>query len=109
MKNSKILAALILAGMTAMATAQTNSPPNGGNGQGGESGGRKGPPPQAISACQGQSSGAPCSFVGRHNNSLTGNCYTPDANHPLACRPAQGAKHQAGQANAQGSGEQEKD
>ena len=95
--NSKLLVALILAGMTAMATAQTNNPPAGSNGQGGGQGGRKGPPPQAIAACQGLSSGAPCSFVGRHNNSLTETCFTPDSSHPLACRPAQGAKHQGGQ------------
>ena len=51
MKNRKILVALILAGMTAMATAETNNPPNGENGpsegQGGHEG-RRGPPPQAI-------------------------------------------------------------
>ena len=115
MKKSKLLVAVILAGMTFMATAQTNNPSNGRNGQGGGQGGgqRRGPPEQAIAACQGKSSGAACSFVGRHNNSLTGTCFAPNTNHALACRPAQGARQQGGQSNrqskTQGSGQQEQD
>jgi hypothetical protein len=99
MKNSKFIAALVLAGITAVATAQTNSPPNGGNGQGGGqgSGERRGPPPQAIEACKGKSSGAPCSFVGHNNNEPTGTCFSPNTDHPLACRPEHGNNHQAGQ------------
>ena len=99
MKNRKLLVALILASMTAVATAQTNTPPNGGNHQGGGQGSgqggseRRGPPEQAIAACQGKSSGAACSFVGRNNAERTGTCFTPNAEHTLACRPAGGGNH----------------
>ena len=110
MKNSKLFVAFILAGMTALATAQT-TPPNGGNRQGGQGGGqgggeRRGPPPQAIEACQGKSSGAPCSFVGRNDAERTGTCFTPNADRPLACRPTGGGNHQGGQGTRQGTGGQ---
>lgn len=107
MKNSKLLVALVLAGMAAMATAQTNNFSGGGNGQGGGQGdgGKKASTPQAIAACHGKSSGASCSFVGRNNNSLSGRCFTPNADRPLGCRPAQGTKHQRGQGDGQGGGQ----
>ena len=104
--NSKLLVTLILAGITTMATAQTN-PPAGENRQGGGQGGgeRRGPPPQAIEACKGKASGATCSFVGRNNAERTGTCFSPDAGHPLACRPPREGNHQGGQ-GGQGNGGQ---
>jgi hypothetical protein len=105
-KNSKLLEALILAGMTTMATAQTN-PTNGENAQGGGQGGseRRGPPPQAIEACKGKSSGAPCSFVGHNNNQRTGTCFSPNADRSLACRPAGAGNHHGGQGQGTGGHE----
>lgn len=50
------------------------------------------PPPQAIDACKEKASGAACSFVGRNNKELTGTCFSPNPERPLACRPAQGEK-----------------
>jgi len=107
MKLSKLIAALILAGMTTMAIAQTNNFPGSGNGvarSGGQSGsaasGEKrphGPPPQAIDACKNMASGAACSFVGRENKTLSGTCFAPPGgNHPLACRPDRGAPDTGG-------------
>ena len=57
MKACKYFAVLLLAGIVPIASAQTNYV-NGENGQGGEpsGGGRKGPPPQAIAACEGKAS-----------------------------------------------------
>jgi hypothetical protein len=70
-----------------------------------------GPPPEAIAACAGKSSGASCGFVGRQGEQLTGTCFSPPPHgqqsqqvkpgiapatgnatdqgvKPLACRPA---------------------
>ena len=54
-----------------------------GNGQ---NNGRRGPPPEAIEACSGQSEGASCSFTGRNDEQLSGTCFTPGDNE-LACKP----------------------
>jgi hypothetical protein len=66
---------------------QSPSQPDGGR--------RRGPPPEAIAACQGKASGAACSFVNRRNETRTGTCFAPPTppnaqgsnEHPLACRP----------------------
>lgn len=81
-----------------------------GMGQGGGQQQRKGPPPQAIEACKGKSSGAVCSFTGRNNQTVNGSCFAPppaggqtsapnssgasgaQGNHPPACRPQQGGQ-----------------
>ncbi|MFT3930944.1 MAG: hypothetical protein QM709_11695 [Spongiibacteraceae bacterium] len=49
-----------------------------------------GPPPQAISACNGLASNAACSFAGRNNETVTGTCALPPGNGQgsLACRPS---------------------
>jgi hypothetical protein len=58
---------------------------------------RRGPPPEAIAACQGKASGAPCSFTNHRNETRTGTCFAPPPPSsaggnaeplPLACRPA---------------------
>lgn len=67
---------------------------------------RGGPPPEAIAACKGKTSGASCSFTGRQNETLNGTCDSPPEGPPgsssssssnssnsstsgvLACRPA---------------------
>ncbi len=47
------------------------------------------PPREAMEACRGKTAGAACSFVGpRVGKKLTGTCFTPKADKPLACRPA---------------------
>jgi hypothetical protein len=110
MKPSKLFLALIVAGMTTVAVAQPNNSQGGGQGSTvmdgkgesntGPSGGQRphGPPPQAIAACKDKSSGASCSFAGRENQTLSGTCFAPPGeNHPLACRPDQGAKVTGGQ------------
>jgi hypothetical protein len=83
---------LMFAGLTTGVFAQTTAP------QAGEKGGRehKGPPPAAIAACKGLASGAGCSFVGRENQNLSGTCFSPRTDRPLACRPPQGAKGSKG-------------
>ena len=54
-----------------------------GNGQ---NSGRRGPPPEAIEACGGQSEGASCSFTGRNAEQLSGVCFAPQ-DRDLACKP----------------------
>jgi hypothetical protein len=79
-----------------VALAQTQSAPP----QGDDSGDRPhGPPPEAISACQGKAAGAACSFTGRRGEQLTGTCFNPPSptsntqgqhsmiKRPMACRP----------------------
>jgi hypothetical protein len=96
MKPDRLFVALILAGLATIAAAQPDDLKGGG---------QAGPPPQAIAACKGSSSGASCSFVGRENQTLSGVCFAPPGeNHPLACRPDGAAKGEGGKgAGAQGS------
>jgi hypothetical protein len=65
----------------------------------------RGPPPEAIAACQGKAAKAACTFTGRQGEALTGVCFQPPprreaaggaatssgaatAAMPMACRPA---------------------
>ena len=77
----------------------------GQGGQGGQGSGEHhhGPPPAAIAACKGLASGAGCSFVGRQNQNLSGTCFSPRTDRPLACRPAGGGR--SGQGGPGGPGE----
>lgn len=100
--------ALLLAGVALGANAQNSGPSEGsgpgGQGQGMEPGGGGGdqqhrrPPPEALDACQGKASGAACSFTGRRDETVSGTCFAPQSDLPLACRPAQrgGGKGQVG-------------
>jgi hypothetical protein len=63
-------------------TAQTPSPAQGGD----VNGEHRGPPPEAIAACKTAKPDQACSFTAPVGT-VTGNCWQPDANHPLACRP----------------------
>lgn len=45
------------------------------------------PPPEALSACQGQADGATCSFS-IESKTINGTCKTPRDGSALACRPA---------------------
>jgi len=107
-KICTLFAALTIAGMTTIAIAQT-TPPGGRNGEGEGSGGgeRRGPPPQAIEACKGKSSGDTCSFSGRDKTEHAGKCFTPNPDHPLACRPPRPEKRPEEKSREQGSGGQE--
>ena len=96
MKQKSLVLALILSAITTLTTAQTSNPTEGGNGQAnGEH--RYGPPPAAIDACKGKTSGTACSFVGRENKTRTGTCFAPPSgNFPLACRPDRNAQGMRG-------------
>jgi len=52
----------------------------------GEPGQHRAPPPEAIQACEGTSSGMQCSFT-TDRGSMTGTCWAPEGK-PLACKPA---------------------
>lgn len=104
MKQSILVAAFVLAGITTVAAAQTMNPGGQMNGQGmgggqgmnGQGGRPHGPPPEAIAACKDKSSGDDCSFTGRNSQNITGTCFAPPSSgqqgsggqgaHPLACR-----------------------
>jgi hypothetical protein len=112
MSMKKISIALLLTGFAAGAYAQNSPMQSGGQGMnsGSQNGGqRQGPPPQAIDACKGKASGASCSFTGRQNNQVAGNCFSPpprqtgsstgnqgassgQGERPMACRPELGGQ-----------------
>lgn len=46
------------------------------------------PPPEAIDACKDKAAGDSCSFKSPHGT-LSGTCWAPSEDLPLACRPAQ--------------------
>ena len=45
------------------------------------------PPREAIDACSDKDSGDDCSFSGRDDETVSGSCFTPADDKPLACRP----------------------
>lgn len=61
-----------------------------GPGQRGTTGGgmndRRGPPPEALSACEGSNEGNSCSFTGRNGEALSGSCRSHGDQ--LACAPS---------------------
>jgi hypothetical protein len=80
-----VVAAAIAASNTA--TAQTPPAP-----QGADAGGdHRGPPPEALAACQGAKLNQACWFTAPIGT-VNGNCWQPDSNHPLACRPQRGSR-----------------
>jgi hypothetical protein len=62
---------------------------SGGDGGTHASAEHRGPPPEALAACQGHKSNDACSF-GSPRGTENGTCFQPDDGHPLACRPARG-------------------
>lgn len=92
--NTLVLVALI---SSTAALAQTQGAQRSGDDQEGM---RKGPPPEALAACNGKASGASCSFVGRRGEQLSGTCFKPPAG-----GPPQGSQSQSGNGRpAPGSG-----
>ena len=74
---------------------QNNSPNSGGQDQlRGEMNNQMGgqmrrPPKEAIKACKNKNDNDNCEFTGR-GQSMTGTCFRPNQNVPLACRPNHG-------------------
>ncbi|MBK1724782.1 hypothetical protein [Thiocystis violacea] len=82
---------LLLAGLATTACAR----PGPGDGPG-DRGGRRGPPPEAIAACDGKSAQDSCSFTGRHDDTITGTCSTLADSDQLACEPEGGPPQRGG-------------
>jgi hypothetical protein len=79
------------------AAPEIQAPPNqdGQQSQNGRQGngqqnGRK-PPQAAIDACVNLAENSSCSFVGRNQNTVSGECATPPNSSQLACKPAGGS------------------
>jgi hypothetical protein len=51
-------------------------------------GGHRGPPPEALSVCQGKSTGTACSITTPDSKILNGTCETGPEGSTLACRPS---------------------
>ncbi|MDD0809457.1 hypothetical protein PSQ20_03855 [Curvibacter sp. RS43] len=83
-------------GLCSLAAQAQNGPPSGQP---------PGPPPEAVAACTGKTVGTACSFTGRQNDTLSGQCATAPSGPPgsssssassssssssstLACRPS---------------------
>lgn len=54
----------------------------------GEGKGHRRPPKKALEACVGKASGTTCQFAGRQGEQVTGTCWAPKADLPLACKPS---------------------
>jgi len=77
---------LLLAGLATTASARP-----------GDGGGRRGPPPEAIEACEGKSANDPCSFTGRRDDdTIEGTCFAPPDIDQLACAPEGGPPEHGG-------------
>jgi len=67
------------------------------------------PPPAALTACEGQSQGAVCSFTTRNGNTIDGACITPPNQTALTCAPQgmnpQNAQSPSGQPNGRPDGQ----
>ena len=72
-----LLTATPIAALLCLGLAAEAKPPGGG----------RGPPPEAIAACEGKQAGDACSFEGRRG-AEEGSCFAPREDLPLACRPA---------------------
>ena len=56
--------------------------------EGKQRGERRGPPPkEALAACENNSVGDACSFTSSRHGELSGVCFTPQEDKPLACKP----------------------
>ncbi len=54
----------------------------------------RGPPPEAIAACEGQAENAACQFTGRRGDDIEGTCISPPRQEgTLACAPEGGPPH----------------
>ena len=65
--------------------AAEGGPPRSGSGA--PTGERRKPPQEAITACAGKKATDACSFA-HDGKQRTGTCFSPQADKPLACRPA---------------------
>ncbi|GEM_PF-4840984 len=74
-----------------------------GPGQG-QQGKHRGPPPEALAACEGKSSGAECSFQSPRGDTVSGTCFAPKSDLPLGCRPSH-PPGQNGGGRGQGGGQ----
>ncbi len=91
MKNTsrkyKALTAALACGALFLAYTPVQAQPSGEEHGGRQGGGkRKGPPPEAFSVCEGQSSGDSCTMETPHGEA-TGTCEDPKDDGKLACVP----------------------
>lgn len=69
---------------------------NSEGGRGGRRGRRRGPPQEAIDACNGLSENATCSFESPRRGTMDGTCSMSPRGEELACRPADGGRRRGG-------------
>lgn len=96
MKTKLILVCIYMSGSVA---AHAQQGPGSPSQPGQQNGQRRGPPPEALAACQGKSAGAACSFncpPPHQDQQVSGTCFTPGGDKPLACRPSHGPGGQEG-------------
>jgi hypothetical protein len=86
-RTNTMLAVLLLLHASLATTASAR--PGGGEG-------RRGPPPEAIEACEGKSANDPCSFTGRRDDTIEGTCFAPPDIDQLACAPEGGPPERGG-------------
>lgn len=76
--------------VTAASSSSSGSGSDTADGKGGRDGHHRGPPPEAIAACDGKAAGDACTFS-HDDQSIAGTCVAPPADAPadasIACRP----------------------
>ena len=88
MKFSPLAVVLIASLIAAPLFAQSEDQEVREGGRGRAPRGRRGPPPEAVEACDGKASGDACSFTGRRGENLEGVCgIGRGGGTQLACRP----------------------
>lgn len=81
--TSRLVRVVFTAGVSLSLIGPAMAQPAGGQ--------RKGPPPEAIAACESRANDEACEFVGRRGK-VSGTCVTPRPDRPLACRPVRDSR-----------------
>lgn len=70
---------------------------------------RRPPPEEAFEACEGLKANDACSFEDPDGNQISGQCFSPEASRPLACRPKdRGEGHKRGPGEKGGRGQEQR-
>ena len=85
MRHTRLQQLILIGTITLLGTMATHADSDE-PGYGKQQNARRGPPPQALEACEALVEGDPCSFTGRYDEELNGTCFSP-RDDILACRP----------------------
>ena len=91
MKKKIVIVACLMGMLVSVGPAFAQDGQRGERTERGERGQRRGPPAEAVEACAQARSGDACSFTSPRGD-VTGTCWAPDDDAPLACKPERGQR-----------------